>query len=279
MLDNKHSAAPNAPANPLKPKLARLTPEYSIAYVEAGRGEPVLLVHGSLCDYRFWQPQLNTLAADFHLFAPSLAHYYPVLPSAARLPFSWQAHLDQLVAFLSQLPQGPVHLVGHSRGGGIAYQLALRLPERIGSLALFDPAGAPPDAAVLALRRQAVALIDAGEVDAGLKIFVDSTSQPGIWSRSPPRFQQMARDNAATLALQMDDPLPPYTAQEAGKLACPVLLVDGEKSPAMYHDTVASLARSIPAARRVTIKGASHGMTTTHAGASNAALSTFWRGL
>lgn len=279
MLDTSKSTAPSALANPPKPKVARLTRQYSIAYLEAGRGEPVLLVHGSLCDYRFWQPQMNTLAADFHLLAPSLAHYYPVLPSAALVPFGWQAHLDQLVALLSQLPQRPVHLVGHSRGGCIAWQLALRLPDRIRSLALFDPAGMSPDASLLALRRQAVALIDAGDVDAGLKIFVDSTSRPGIWSRSPPRFQQMARDNAATLAPQMNDPLPPYTAQEAGKLGCPVLLVDGEKSPAMYQETVATLAGWMPAARRVTIKGASHGMTTTHAGASNAALSKFWQSL
>ena len=28
-------------------------------YVEAGEGELLLFVHGSLCDYRYWQPQLD----------------------------------------------------------------------------------------------------------------------------------------------------------------------------------------------------------------------------
>ncbi|MFO6392202.1 alpha/beta fold hydrolase, partial [Pseudomonas aeruginosa] len=34
---------------------------YQLVYQDLGEGTPVLLVHGSLCDYRYWQWQLRSL--------------------------------------------------------------------------------------------------------------------------------------------------------------------------------------------------------------------------
>jgi pimeloyl-ACP methyl ester carboxylesterase len=38
-------------------------------YVEAGEGELLLFVHGSLCDYRYWQPQLAGLSKQYRCVA------------------------------------------------------------------------------------------------------------------------------------------------------------------------------------------------------------------
>ncbi len=35
---------------------------YDFAYVEAGGGEPLLFVHGSLLDYRYWQDEVDEFA-------------------------------------------------------------------------------------------------------------------------------------------------------------------------------------------------------------------------
>ncbi len=85
----------------------------------------------------------------------------------------------------------------------------------------------------------------------------------------------MARDNAHTLSWQLADPLPGYRKREAEKLCGPVLLVDGELSPQMYRANVETLAEWIPAARRHTIVGASHGLTATHAAIFNGMLVGF----
>ncbi len=50
---------------------------YQLVYQDLGEGTPVLLVHGSLCDYRYWQWQLRSLGEHHRLIVPSLRHYYP----------------------------------------------------------------------------------------------------------------------------------------------------------------------------------------------------------
>ena len=50
---------------------------YHMAYQETGTGTPVVLVHGSLSDYRAWSSQVPELAKTNRVFALSLRHYYP----------------------------------------------------------------------------------------------------------------------------------------------------------------------------------------------------------
>lgn len=37
----------------------------SMPYVERGAGDPMVFVHGSLCDYRYWDAQLASLSAHY----------------------------------------------------------------------------------------------------------------------------------------------------------------------------------------------------------------------
>jgi pimeloyl-ACP methyl ester carboxylesterase len=79
----------------------------------------------------------------------------------------------------------------------------------------------------------------------------------------------MARDNANTLVLQFGDPLPAYNQNDAEAVACPVLLIDGEKSPKMYQRNVEALADWLAVSERATIRAASHGMNVANPGAFN----------
>ncbi len=256
-------------------------------YVTRGDGAPLLFVHGSLCDYRYWNGQMAVLAQRFRCVSVSLSHYWPADDLALQGAFNWWTHVAELAEFITAMDLGPVHLVGHSRGGCVAFHLARDYPHLVQSLTLADPGGplavdgmpeAPLPAATEALRARAAALIEAGEIDAGLELFVDSVSLPGIWRKSPAAFRTMAIDNAATLPMQFRDPLPAYTRAAAQAVTCPTLLIAGEKSPRMYRDNVEHLAAWMPRARTRTIAGASHGMNVTHAAEFNRVLEAFANG-
>lgn len=255
-------------------------------YVASGSGEPMVFVHGSLCDYRYWNAQTAVLSQQFHCVSVSLSHYWPLADAEAATQgeFGWKAHVAELAAFIAAMNLGPVHLVGHSRGGCVAFHLAHEFPALVKTLTLADPGGAlqvegQPEAALppatVRLRAQAAGLIEDGDIEAGLEIFVDSVSMPGIWRKSPTGFRTMAIDNAATLPKQFRDPLPAYTRAAARAIKCPTLLIAGERSPRMYRDNVDKLAEWIGHVDKRSIAGASHGMNVTHAAPFNRLVQAF----
>ncbi|MCY1390622.1 Soluble epoxide hydrolase [compost metagenome] len=263
---------------------------YELACLDEGEGVPLVLVHGSLCDYRYWQWQLRGLGQDFRLVVPSLRHYYPEKWDGKGDGFSTRQHVDDLLELLERLGE-PVHLLGHSRGGNICLRVALEAPERLRTLSLADPGGdfavdvfrfAGVDAPVLPLERnrfreQALQLIQQGAVEEGLSLFVDTVSGQGIWARSSRHFREMAADNAMTLVGQVRDQPEPLGREVLARLAVPVLLLSGELSPEPFPGVVEALRKVLRDARVSVIAGASHGMNAMRPAAFNRAVLEFIR--
>ncbi|REG49039.1 pimeloyl-ACP methyl ester carboxylesterase [Paraburkholderia sp. BL6669N2] len=276
----------NGPPDAQSPEslFATISSGVSIPYVDAGSGDALLFVHGSLCDYRYWDEQINPLSAEFHCIAPSLSHYWPATEASIRGDFSLETHVAELAEFISALGLESVHLVGHSRGGSVAFNLARCYPRLVRTLTLADPAGplqidetvdSALPAATNALRAKVSDLIEASETEAGLELFVDSVSRPGSWKKSSSSFRTMAIDNARTLPLQFRDPLPAYSRDTAADVKCRTLLIDGQNSPRMFRNNVDRLAEWLYLTDRQTIAGASHGMNVANPRAFNKLLRSF----
>ena len=111
----------------------------TLHYIELGQGTPVVLVHGTLEDYRTWDGQLEAFSKGYRLISYSRRYHYPNEWPKDATDFSVTLHARDLAAFIKALNLPPVHLVGHSYGAFIAFLVARDHPEVIRSLTLGEP--------------------------------------------------------------------------------------------------------------------------------------------
>jgi len=181
--------------------------------------------------------------------------------------------VDDVIAFIEALGVGPVDLIGHSRGGHLAFRLALKRPDLVDRLVLAEPGGeldesllpeggndGPPAAGSRAHVAQAAEKIAAGDLDGGLRAFIDGINGPGSWDTLPAADRQMREDNAYTLVAQIDEGRLPFARAEAEALSMPTLFVGGADTPGMLPVVLKALAAHVKDARTVIIPKAGHSM-------------------
>src|SRR5947208_8347595 len=133
-------ALPQATAKPQSeiPLHSVQGPDVTLHYVAVGRGEPVVMVHGGLEDYRAWSAQLAPLASHYRAVAYSRRYNFPNR-NETQPSYSAQVDADDLAMLIGKLHLGRVHLVGHSYGGLAALLFATEHPELVRSLRLSEP--------------------------------------------------------------------------------------------------------------------------------------------
>jgi len=114
-------------------------------YLEAGSGEPVVLVHGSgpgVTAYANWRLTMPALAERFRVLAPDMVGFgYTDRP--ADVTYDMTTWVDQLVGFLDAMGLPRVSLVGNSFGGAVALRVAARHSDRVSRLVLMGSVGVP----------------------------------------------------------------------------------------------------------------------------------------
>jgi pimeloyl-ACP methyl ester carboxylesterase len=105
-------------------------------YDRRGEGEPLLLMHGGLVDARFFDKNVDALAARFQVYLPERRGHGHT-PDVAG-PISYDLMAQDTVAFLETVVGGPAHLVGHSDGAVTAMLVAMRRPDLVRRLALVS---------------------------------------------------------------------------------------------------------------------------------------------
>jgi len=240
-------------------------------YAQSGQGEILLLIHGSLCDYRYWRWQYPALGERYHVLAPSLRGYWPHAQAHPDPAFSIARHAQDMAALIRQMaPGGSVHVLGHSRGAQVALALAFQAPELVRSLTLADPGfRLTGETQRVSLHSDVAELLERGEVEPALSNFVDAVNGAGTWRQMTSWFKSMARDNGPTLLSQAREAHPAVNPQSVAALPCPLLLIGGEQSPSRYRSRIDALQQACPAAQRETIPMAAHGMNLANPRAFN----------
>jgi esterase len=241
---------------------------YDIAYLEVGRGPPLVCVHGTLGDFRTWSAVIGPLSKTRRVIALSLRHFFPEHWDGVGDDYLMTQHVADVIGFIEKLDTTPVDLMGHSRGGHIAFRVAERRPDLLRRLVLaepggeldpsLDPAAAPgrsPRAARIATSAEKIA---AGDIEGGLKVFFDAIGGEGAWARLAAAPKQQLRDNAMTLIGQARENRQPYTRNEAESIRTPTLLIGGANTRGALPLVLRALAAHIPGARTAIIPGVGH---------------------
>src|SRR5262249_6297049 len=167
---------------------------FDLDYWEAGSGPALVLVHSSASGNRQWRKLADELQGRYRLIAVNLFGY----GATSRWPGDRKQTLaDQaaLVTAAAALAQEPVVLIGHSFGGVVALEAALRLGDRVRMGILFEPipfyllqAHAPDGAfaeiaGIGSVYREHAAR---GDWDAVGKLFIDYWSGEGAWAALSP---------------------------------------------------------------------------------------------
>lgn len=109
-----------------------------LVHVErAGRGEPLLLIHGFGCSSHSWRKVIPTLARRYRVIAPDLNGFGWTQRPRDPAAYSLEGQERLLLGVLDALGIDRFHVAGHSYGGGLAIWLAARMPDRVRSLTLI----------------------------------------------------------------------------------------------------------------------------------------------
>lgn len=114
--------------------------DHAWSYLEAGAGEPVLLVHGFAGSKEYWLPLLPHLPRDRRYLLVDL----PGWGASTRVEaadYGIPAQAGRLADFITALGLGQPVVVGHSMGGHVAGILGTRHPDKVAALVLVAPAG------------------------------------------------------------------------------------------------------------------------------------------
>src|SRR5580693_7809683 len=191
---------------------------YDMAYLEVGQGPPLVCVHGTLGDFRTWSAVFGPLSKQRRVISVSLRHFFPEHWDGVGDDYLMAQHIADMIGFLERLGDGPVDLMGHSRGGHISFRVAEQRPDLLRRLVLAEPGGEldatldpafKPGPSPLAARiATAASKIAAGDIEGGLAFFIDAIEGSGAWARLPAAPAQLLRDNVFTLIGQARDNRP-----------------------------------------------------------------------
>ena len=227
----------------------------TVRVIEAGAGQPLLLIHGVGMRAEAWGPQIAALAP----FARVIAVDMPGHGESALLP--GQPGLADYVAWAARviraLGLGPVSVAGHSMGALIAGGLAVEYPGLIRRAALLNGVHRrSPQARAAVLARAAEIAAGAGGIEAPLARWftageADLRAEVAGWLRSV----SAAGYASAYRAFAEGDAV---YADRLGEIRCPLLVLTGDSDANSTPAMTQTMAAMAPHGRAVVITGHRH---------------------
>ena len=238
-----------------------------LAVQESGTGEPLVLLHGIATDRHIWDLVVPLLSASRRVVTLDLPGFGESAPVGEG--YELEAVSERIARGLAGHGlRGPIDLVGHSLGGGVAITLAALRPRLIGRLILVAPAGLRPfpapisrllaasaDAA-LSARRRAVSLT---EVAWGRRLLLgmtaaDGAGLPPTLARQLVEASSSSRRTEAALATITSSDLRPVLA----RVSAPLGVIWGEADRTVPLRALDEVTTVRPDAEVIRLPGMGH---------------------
>jgi 2-hydroxy-6-oxonona-2,4-dienedioate hydrolase len=236
---------------------------FKLHYLEAGRGAPVVLLHGLGGDGSRWGPNIEPLAKDFHIFALDQIGFGESGKPLANYHTGMLAEF--LVGFLKAAGVPKASLVGNSMGAGVALYTAVHYPDMVDRIVLADGGGyrvaagaaaAPPTPEALR-RRQLQNSVTRDETREFFRILFHDKS---LVTEKMVDEQLILRLRAAFTITKMQEAgeRGSLSEQEVRSVKAPTLVVWGKFDELANPAGADRLERTIPGARKVIIDNCGH---------------------
>jgi pimeloyl-ACP methyl ester carboxylesterase len=254
--------------------------DITLYYETHGSGPPLLLIAGFASDSQSWQPVIRTLAERFSVIVFDNRGSGRTRPMNDFVSIGDMA--DDCGRLLDHLGLGASHVLGHSMGGFIAQELALRQPHRMISLILA-----------------ATACRNSPRNNALFADWVDNYTNGANreqWFRAifywlfTPRFFDDRHNVAAAVNYAIEYPFPQSGAALANQvrsmtafdrsgdistITLPTLVITGSVDLLFPPETADVLVQLLPAGRLETIRNAAHSIHSEQPDAFCRAIITF----
>ncbi len=231
--------------------------DVDVAWFEAGRGEPLVLVHGLADDHRAWRRTLPDLVLRHRVLLYDLrGHGQSTL---GKPDGSLRQLGEDLVGLLDALEIQRARIAGFSLGGTIAMRVAIDHPDRVDKL-------------VLVATSSRVGRTAAGWYRERLSMVKNEDS----WLRETLGRQSTADargygNACAAMAALFEAPLDP----ELGHIPAPTLIVASDLDQHCPPRAAEIIHAGIPGSRIELIKGAGHAVPVERPGELAAAMNRF----
>lgn len=249
-----------------------------IAVEVAGRGHPVILIHGWGVDRRMWAHQIAAFRRQFTTIA-----YDRRGCGQTTAPADYTLELEDIDTVLDQLKLKSAGLVGMSQGGRLAMRYAITRPSRVTGLVLQGaplddtPPPLPSDAAVLPLARFAEMLRRGDRAALARELAAHPLMSAGD-QQAQAEIDAMTREYRGEDLLRASSSASgeqPLYAADLVAIQARTLVITGSNELLWLRRVADRMARNIRGARRRVIRGGGHFVNMTHVGDYNRAVIEF----
>ncbi len=257
-----------------------------LAYKDQGHGPAIVLVHGTMADFRVWYNQIGPFSRRGRVIAYSRRYNWPNVLPGSGIDVSVQRQVDDLAAVIRGLGIAPVHVVGHSYGGQLALLLASQHPDLVRSLVVAEPilfgmlANMPEAQADLKANQDFVSnvlrpALSGGNAERIAKTFLGYIA-PGDFDHFPLEIQHMYIANVPAFKTDLAGAFGvPFSCDDARRISVPTLVLASDGAPNVYRRTADVLSHCVVGGTLVTIPRTTHLMHLDNPQAFNEAVLNF----